>query len=360
MKTILILEDDNDLREELAEWLKYQGYDTVLAANGKEGLEQIKNGARPDLVICDILMPVMDGKQFFYEYSMLQKGRITPFIFISALAERTHIRDGMGMGVDDYLTKPFSHKEFMQAIKSAIKKYKRIDENIEQGMHDMTRVIMTYLPHELRTPLTSIIGFGSILADRAECFTEKEIKDIGRDIAKAGKTMHHLAEKFLIYIQVELKKPDNNQFIKPKSLEAIVFEESLGIAFKYGRAKRLIHQAEPANLCLSETYLRTLIKELVDNAHRFSADDSKVKIEGKVSEDNYVLTVTDQGRGMTQEQIDRIGAFRQFDRDKYEQQGSGLGLAIVRRICENSGGKLRVSSKPGKRTSVQCFIPVNQ
>ena len=360
MKTILILEDDTDLCEELAEWLTYQGYDTLSAANGKEGMELILAGSRPDLVVCDILMPVLDGKQFFYEYSMHLNGRVTPFIFISALAERKHIREGMGMGVDDYLTKPFSHEEFMLAIQSAFKRHKRMEENLRQGMHDMTRVMMTYLPHELHTPLTSIIGFGSILADRAEFFTEKEIKKIGNDIVKAGKIMHSLTEKLLLYTQLELNTPIKGQHVKTHSMEPIIFEESVILALRYGRSQRLSQFIEPAPLCLSETYLRVLIIELVENAHRFSAEGSEVKIEGIITNGIYILTVTDQGQGMTKEQIAQIGAFRQFGKGKYMQQGSGLGLAIAKRICENSGGKLSIKSKPGEFTSVRCFIPVAQ
>ena len=356
MTTILILKDDADLRKELVEWLKNRGYDTVSATNGKEALERFEAGARPDLMVCDTLMPVMDGKQFLSDYSTNQKDKITPYIGISAIAERKHIRACMGIGVDDYLTKPFSYDEFMHTIKSVFRKHGHIEDNIRKNL--MKQEIMTFLPHELRTPLTSIIGFGNIIADRAEFFNTEEIKDIGNKIAKAGQAMHSLTEKFLLYIQLERIKNDNGKFISKRILESVIYEESVNIGLKYNQAERLGHSVQPVSLQLPENYLRILVKELVDNCFRFSDENTDITINGELRDNYFVLSFNNRGRGMTPDQIKNIGAFRQFERDQYKKQGGGLGLIIVKRICDNSGGKLSISSKPGELTSVQCFFPV--
>jgi CheY-like chemotaxis protein len=121
MRKILIIEDNDDIREGTAEMLDLAGYETYTAKNGKIGVElAVKN--IPDLILCDIMMPELDGYGVLY---LLQKNPQTasiPFIFMTAKAERADMRKGMEMGADDYLTKPFDDVELFNAIESRLKK----------------------------------------------------------------------------------------------------------------------------------------------------------------------------------------------------------------------------------------------
>lgn len=121
MKKVLIIEDNDDIREGTAEMLDLAGYETFTAKNGKIGVElAIKQ--LPDLILCDIMMPELDGYGVLY---LLQKNLQTatiPFIFMTAKAERADMRKGMEMGADDYLTKPFDDVELFNAIESRLKK----------------------------------------------------------------------------------------------------------------------------------------------------------------------------------------------------------------------------------------------
>jgi len=121
MKKALIIEDNDDIREGATEMLDLAGYETFTAKNGKIGVElAIKN--LPDIILCDIMMPELDGYGVLY---LLQKNPQTaniPFIFITAKAERADMRKGMEMGADDYLTKPFDDVELFNAIESRLKK----------------------------------------------------------------------------------------------------------------------------------------------------------------------------------------------------------------------------------------------
>jgi len=121
MKKILIIEDNDDIREGTAEMLDLAAYQTFTAKNGKVGVDlAIKH--IPDLILCDIMMPELDGYGVLY---LLQKNPQTaaiPFIFMTAKAERADMRKGMEMGADDYLTKPFDDVELFNAIESRLKK----------------------------------------------------------------------------------------------------------------------------------------------------------------------------------------------------------------------------------------------
>ena len=121
MKHILLIEDNKDVRENTAEILELANYTVTQAENGKQGVEFAQKN-RPDLIICDIMMPVLDGYGVIH---LLNKNPVTasiPFIFLTAKSERLDFRKGMEMGADDYITKPFDDIELLKAVESRIYK----------------------------------------------------------------------------------------------------------------------------------------------------------------------------------------------------------------------------------------------
>jgi CRP-like cAMP-binding protein/CheY-like chemotaxis protein len=133
-KKILLIEDNADVRENTAEILSLAQYTVITAENGKEGVE-LALKEKPDLIICDIMMPVLDGHGVLHMLSKNDGTSSIPFIFLTAKAERSDFRKGMEMGADDYLTKPFDDVELMNAIESRLKKTeilkKEFSKNIE-------------------------------------------------------------------------------------------------------------------------------------------------------------------------------------------------------------------------------------
>jgi len=121
MKKILLIEDNKDVRENTAEILKLAQYEVITAINGKEGVELALEN-HPDLIICDIMMPVLDGHGALHLLTKYEQTASIPFIFLTAKAERGDFRKGMEMGADDYLTKPFDDVELLNAIESRLKK----------------------------------------------------------------------------------------------------------------------------------------------------------------------------------------------------------------------------------------------
>src|SRR5690554_1825161 len=120
-KTILIIEDHDDIRESTAEILDLAGYNVLTASEGKTGVEMALKHL-PDLILCDIMMPVLDGYGVLYLLGKHAETSSIPVIFITAKAERADLRKGMEMGADDYITKPFDDMELLRAIESRFKK----------------------------------------------------------------------------------------------------------------------------------------------------------------------------------------------------------------------------------------------
>ncbi len=123
MTKILIIEDEKNIRHNITELLKAEGYDVFCTDNGIIGTlwAQEKN---PDLIICDIMMPEIDGYEVLKELRNLPGTELTPFIFLTAMADKSDIRHGMELGADDYLTKPFTLEEILGAIESRLARQK--------------------------------------------------------------------------------------------------------------------------------------------------------------------------------------------------------------------------------------------
>ncbi|MDP4267126.1 MAG: response regulator [Bacteroidota bacterium] len=133
-RKILLIEDDWRLREATAEFLTDDGYDVLTADNGSAGV-QIALESLPDLILCDISIPVFDGYEVF---NILQNNPVTsyiPFIFLTAKAEKEDIRAGMQMGADDYITKPFDYAELIASISTRLRKYENLIRKSEEKFY---------------------------------------------------------------------------------------------------------------------------------------------------------------------------------------------------------------------------------
>jgi len=136
MKKILLIEDNPDVRENTAEILTLAGYDVKTAVNGKVGVD-LAQKEKPDLIICDIMMPELDGYGVLHILSKKDETAKTPFIFLTAKTEKTDIRKGMNLGADDYLTKPFDDTDLLNAIEARFRKsamQQRLYESTAEGL----------------------------------------------------------------------------------------------------------------------------------------------------------------------------------------------------------------------------------
>jgi len=353
MKKILVIEDTPSLREGILEVLHTGGFEVVGAENGRIGV-QLAREYRPDLIICDVMMPELDG---YHVLAALRQDPTTatiPFIFLPSRGAREDIRQGMGIGADDYLTKPFKIEELLSAVRTRLERQAAVSKKFE----DLRVNISTALPHELRTPLTGIIGFSQMLKDPSLTFTREETAEIGKAIYDSGLRLKRLIENYLLYVDIGLIAADpektkalsQTSIVNPGEIVGVIAKEKAKDAH---READLILQVTPTEeLQMAEDHFRKIIEELVDNALKFSQAGTPVRITAVVREGTFTLSVMDSGRGMTPEQIANIGAYMQFDRKLYEQQGSGLGLAIVKGLVELYEGQLSITSVPHQQTTV--------
>jgi DNA-binding NarL/FixJ family response regulator len=124
MKKILVIEDEPEMRRNIATLLRYNDYDTVAAANGRDGVEAARR-ENPDLILCDVMMPELDGYGVLQTLQTDEKLARIPFIFLTAKGEKNDQRNGMDLGADDYLTKPVVNAELVRAIEARLRRAER-------------------------------------------------------------------------------------------------------------------------------------------------------------------------------------------------------------------------------------------
>lgn len=360
MKTkILVIEDDENVRRGIHDLLREEGFDVLSADNGKDGIARAKHFL-PDLIISDIMMPLANGYQVLEE---LQKESVTasiPFIFLTAKTEHEELRQGMSLGADDYLFKPYRADDLITAVNTRLNKTTKVEE-CRQEMNDQ---ILRSLPHELRTPLISVLGFSQLLKENAEGLNYDEIADMGGKINEAGNSILSMVQKYLNICHIDLTMKDRNQLSKVKNeftreTETTIKTVVQTSASKFGRSADIIFNLVEEELKISADYLGIMIEEIISNACKFSKPGTQIKINSEISNNHYILSVTDFGIGFTKEQLPRISFLRQFDRDKNFQSGLGMGLTLVQKIAEMHNCIIKINSEPNDHTTIEVHIPVS-
>jgi two-component system, sensor histidine kinase and response regulator len=359
MKLILVIEDDPAIRGLIMETLTIKGWRVIDAADGSQGLElAIKE--LPDLILCDIQMPKMDG------YAVLEGVRqnpgttSTPFIFLTGMGEKPRVRQAMESGADDYIVKPFTVKELTGAIEARLQKQAMFQETAEKRLNELRENLTFALPHELVTPLNTILGFSSLLVESPD-ISREELKEYASHIQRSGERLKELIEKFLFYAQIETTMADPEQrrvFAQraPHVTQETVLAAARRVASGHHRLGDLRLSLASVDNRISPLHLERIVRELLDNAFKFSSPGSPVEVKTVAVDGIFRLQVIDRGRGFSPEQIKRVGANFQFDRKLQEQQGSGLGLSIARRLAEIYSGTLKIESSPGAETILTIEI----
>ena len=357
MKKILVIEDDPTLRMEITAILTLEGFEVMEADNGLLGLK-LAISVLPDMILCDIMMPEMDGMEVLKELRINESTRLIPFVFLTALAERSSLRLGMETGADDYISKPFTRDELLHAIEAHLGKAFAITKKHDTEMRSLREMIISKIPHEMYTPLHGILGFSEVLREDAMNIKPEEIKKISEYITISADRLLNLVNRYnyFIYLFANNSARERVEY-KAGASKQMLTEILKSAACEYKRQDDLNFSLCEGYINIPETELETMIRELIDNAFKFSAEGSKIQMKSLCNKENYTIIIEDQGRGISIENIKKIGAFQQFDRNIYEQQGSGLGLAMAKLIVDLNGGKFIIKSELGTGTTITVRLP---
>jgi signal transduction histidine kinase len=364
MPRILVVEDEPTILNNVLQILEIGGYEAIGAENGLEGIEVARRSS-PDLIISDIMMPGADGYDVLLNVRNDAVMSMTPFIFLTALADKAAMRQGFEFGADDYLTKPFTASELLVAVSARLERHSAIVKEYDRKVENLRGNILHMLPHELRTPLNVILGYSEFLISSAESMGPEKVADIAEKINKGGKRLNRLIENFLLYTQIKLIQADPAQFTtlrgsRTSQPKAILEQVTMQKAQQFGREEDLqIDVEDGQGVRILDDSFKKIIEELVDNAFKFSKAGTPVQVRAAPVDGAYVVQVNDGGRGMTAQQIADIDACMQFERRVYEQQGTGVGLSLARGLIDLFAGTLTIESTPDEGTSVTAALPMD-
>ncbi|MEI7811482.1 MAG: response regulator [Ignavibacteria bacterium] len=364
MTKVLVIEDAPDIREQIKQVLTIEGYDVELAENGRIGVKLAKE-LLPDIILCDINMPELDGYGVITEIREDKKTAPIPFIFLTARLDKQDVREGMNLGADDYLNKPFTIEELIKSIESRIVKSQIVKNETKEKLDELRANISMSVPHELRTPLNVIIGFAGILTTDLDNLDRTEILEMSAYILENGRRLEKTVEKYLLYTHLRMLSVNRDAldllFTSSSIISNEVIEEIFETTIKVNQRKDdLTIITDRAALIIREDYLGIIIEQIGKNCFEYSQAGSPVLVQGIIRDGYYMLSFIDHGRGLSDEQIASIGGYTQFDRNVHEQQGTGLGLAISKSIVQIFGGRISVSSTPGSETRVTVSFKLSK
>ncbi|MEG3924602.1 MULTISPECIES: response regulator [unclassified Microcoleus] len=362
MAKILVIEDEEAIRENILELLEAENFEGIGAINGKVGIK-LAIEKIPDLILCDMMMPEVDGHGVIRALRSEPLTATIPFIFLTAKADKVDVRTGMELGADDYITKPCTPQELLKAIAIRLEKQKTISRQSQKTLDELRTNISMSLPHELRTPLNAILGFSELILSEYQVLEESDILEMIGQIHTSGHRLYRLIQNFLLYAELEiaatnpevLKEMRNSEFSCVKSL---LSQKARQQAKHANRTDDLQLNLQDSSVAIDSVRLAKIVEELLDNAFKFSLEGTPVLLSSFVENQTFILSVKDQGRGLTTDQIAQLEAYRQFDRKLYQQAGLGLGLAIVQRLVELHGGEFKIESLPQQETIVCVSLPV--
>jgi two-component system sensor kinase len=365
MAKILVIEDEATLRGDIVDALNLSAFEVVSAPTGEVGLTLAAEHL-PDLILCDVRMPGIDGFTVLEGIRQNASTAPIPFIFLTAQGDRESMRSGMTLGADDYITKPFSIEELVTAVESRLERrntfVRDAESKLEQAKLRLTRMVT----HELRTPLVNMNTVLDIVSRRMGALKPEELQQLLTSIDAGGRRLNHLVEQMVLVTQLEsgfLQRATLPQKGGPAPLTDLVKGAiSMGRRFSSNRGdvqlKVESFEVDAQILCHAQP-LKHALAELISNAINISPENGVVTLAGWRAGRAVWVTVTDCGRGMTKEEIAQAAElFSQVDREQHEQQGLGLGLPLAYQIITMHGGILEFQSEPGVGTQVQIGLPV--
>lgn len=358
---VLIVDDNPLIVNVIQSLLQAENYQVCTSSNGQEAL-QVLDKQEIDVIVCDVMMPTMDGYEL---HDMVRRNPSLshiPFIFLTALGDRTEVNRGRETGADDYLVKPFDPRSLLSIIKGKIKRSRSMKAQSEELFNAYRRKVVHTLSHEFRTPLVAINTGSELLLDQGAAMSPEKAQHLLQAIRRGGQRLERLVNDFMLLQQIEAGIAQRLFESRAKVVnlkliaERFIATNAEDLA-RDGFSMSLHGDGADHPVRVYEPYLADIVGRLVSNAVKFKKDDQRIEIHVLGIHDHAVLEVRDHGIGMDVNRArEALDLFAQLDREKLEQQGTGMGLALASRYARIHGGHLELRANDGGGSIVSVVL----
>jgi anti-anti-sigma factor len=372
-KSILVVDDSRTMRDLLAKKVRDLGYHALTADNGKAAVNVAVN-KRPDLILMDVQMPVMDGYSACKEIKKKIRDKYIPVIFFAALKDPKEKLNALEAGGDDFINKPVQDEDLIFRIRTQMKimeltgNMKFMNENLERMVEEKSKALqeterrlyqsekmsvvgtmLSGIAHELRNPVCAIAGYAKMLKIKGG-LADKQVEQLSHIEEQANRT-NKIIENLLNLTRKKLA--DTRNFDMNKLIESIW--ESLKFLFT-GKAVALESALKAkGTIAGNASEVEQILINLVSNGADAIEGSGKIVVSTFDKGSWYGLAVEDSGGGMDNDVQKKM--FDPFFTTKAPGKGTGLGLSIVFKIVEAHQGKIEVQSRVGKGTKVSVLFP---
>ncbi len=383
---ILIVDDNVSNVDLLREILRHQGYTQIRGETDPRLIPDLCRAHRFDILLLDIRMPHISGFQLIEMLRPIFADDYVPILVLTAQTDQETRRKSLEVGASDFLTKPFVAWELLQRVRNMLQirmLYKRTREQnreLEQRVAERTRELtealaatrkadrakldfLAVMSHELRTPLNAIIGFSEVIsAHDSKPPIPADYFDYARLIEESGKHLLDMVNRILEYTKGSTGAVSLDD--RPVALRDVV-DRCIAMLMPKAVAKTVSMVMAPSPTVWvrgDERRLREMILSILDNAIKFNTEHGTVRVELTDNSTGPVVTITDNGPGITADIQARI--FDPFTQGEgsldRRHEGIGLGLPIVQRYAQLHGGRVELESEPGRGTIVRVHLPAER
>ncbi|PXF59274.1 MAG: hybrid sensor histidine kinase/response regulator [Deltaproteobacteria bacterium] len=418
---ILIVEDSLTQALQLQNILEGHDYSVAVAYNGVEALEHLKEQI-PNLVISDIVMPEMDGYELCKHIRSDEKFRDIPVILLTALSDPEDVIRALECGADNFVIKPYKEDFLISRIRTILANQElrkkgmsemgieiffggkkifitsqrtqiidlllstyenAIQKNLElkqvnnelilahqelekrniqlQKLNEQKNRFLGMAAHDLRNPLGAISNFSEVLYDESAKTLNQEQLELVSTIRSSSEFMLQMVNDFLDISKIESGKLDLN--LQPTDILSLAKQNIfLNRIFSTKKGIELVlnHEGDIPVMLLDADKIEQVLNNFISNAVKFSYPQSVIKVQINRSDDHLVISVTDEGQGIPEKDLDKL--FNAFEQTSVKTTGgeksTGLGLSIVKKIAEGHKGKIRVESEVGKGSTFYASLPI--
>lgn len=357
-KCILVVDDEFNVVNMLRINLEAEGYEVITAYNGEEGLSTIKTQS-PDLVLCDVTMPCMDGLEFCRLVRERRDLGAIPFIFLSAKSDMPQKIDGFQAGADDYITKPFHIAELVARIHAMLARVDRIRSDSQDVFVSATRdlnrlsalgILATSIAHEVRNQLTAVVSNAELMKLSKN---ETERAQYSDEVFGHIERIDHTVYSMLDFARRRDVKHESQQISKIVQEALLITQPRL--SSQDVTVAVSVPDVLPPVLADRQQICQVLVN-LVINASQAFTGEGHIDIAAISEGDTVALRVSDNGCGIPASALPAL--FEPFRTTRQASGGIGLGLYICKEIVEAHGGRIEVQSEEGAGTQFTLRLPV--